>query len=60
MLISKDEDFVHISSTDPDPSPVVWIRVGNCTKRALLDWFAPLFPSVIKALNNGETLIEVI
>jgi predicted nuclease of predicted toxin-antitoxin system len=39
---------------------VVWIRVGNCSNRALLAWFAPLLPSIVDRLAQGETLIEVI
>jgi hypothetical protein len=38
---------------------VVWIRLGNTTKRTLLEWLLPLMPEVVRAIEAGETLIEV-
>jgi len=59
VLITKDEDF-------PDqvplggPAPVViWVRVGNTTRRGLLDWFAPSLDRVIAMVDRGDRLIEL-
>jgi len=59
VLITKDEDF-------PDqvllggPAPIiVWIRVGNATRRALLDWFDPLLDRAITMIDRGERLVEL-
>ncbi|MHB1617579.1 MAG: hypothetical protein ACYCUX_09985 [Metallibacterium sp.] len=38
---------------------VVWVRLGNTSKRQLLVWFDALLPSMIAALKRGEVLIEV-
>lgn len=59
-IITKDEDFSHLSLLDPLPAPVVWVRVGNCSRAALLNWFAPLLPDIVAALEQGETLVELV
>ena len=42
----------------PGP-PVVWLRVGNTSRRALLIWFTAFLPSIINDLQRGERLVEV-
>lgn len=59
VVISKDEDFVTLATLQTDQAQVVWIRLGNTTKRGLLQWFAPLLPSIVEALERGERLVEV-
>lgn len=59
VIISKDEDFARrVRDTTTGPS-VVWLRVGNSSKRALEAWFVPLPPATIVQLKAGERLIEV-
>lgn len=60
VLISKDEDFALLSRRDPDGPPVVWIRLGNTTNRALGLTFMPLVPAILDGLRRGERLIEVV
>lgn len=59
VVISKDEDFVTLATLQPEQAQVVWIRLGNTTRRGLLQWFAPLLPSIEEALERGERLVEV-
>lgn len=59
VILTKDEDFafrVHQSSISP---VIVWVRIGNCSKRALLEWFSPLLPKILEAIAQGQRLIEV-
>ena len=59
-IITKDEDFKNLlllASTHK--TPVVWVRIGNCSNAALIKWFQPLFPQVIAHLQQGECLIEL-
>lgn len=59
VIVTKDDDFAHrVRSTSIGPS-VVWLRVGNSSKRALEAWFLPLLPAIIEQLQAGERLIEV-
>jgi predicted nuclease of predicted toxin-antitoxin system len=41
------------------PIPLVWIRNGNCSNRALLAWLEPLWQDALKRLEQGEQLIEL-
>jgi predicted nuclease of predicted toxin-antitoxin system len=60
MIVTKDEDFsarIQIYSSYP---AVVWLRIGNCSNRALLRWLAPLLPHILDCLKQGEKLVEII
>jgi predicted nuclease of predicted toxin-antitoxin system len=60
VIVSKDEDFVHLRTLRPDGPSLVWVRVGNTTRRELLAWFDRLLPEIERALLAGERLIEVV
>jgi predicted nuclease of predicted toxin-antitoxin system len=51
VLITKDENFLAIRSASRDGPSVVWLRIGNATNRALIDWLAPRFPAILAALG---------
>ena len=59
VIVSKDEDFVDRGLLSDRPVPLVWIRKGNCSNRALLEWLEPLWPDTLKRLEQGEQLIEL-
>ena len=59
VLITKDEDFAEwVRRGRPGPQ-VVWLRIGNSTKRELFGWLEPLLPAVLRQLQQGERLVEV-
>lgn len=59
VIITKDEDFVYLSSTSSDTPSVVWVRVGNIGKQALLRWMEPLMIRIISEIETGEKIIEI-
>lgn len=59
IIITKDEDFIVLASFQTDGPAIVWVRLGNTTKQALLNWFDPLVPAIISALENGDKLVEL-
>lgn len=59
VLITKDEGFPDQVLLGGSAPAVVWIRVGNTTRLALLDWFTPLLARVIAMTESGERLIEL-
>jgi len=63
VIITKDEDFedrsTRLSELGKVPS-IIWIRLGNTTKRTLLIWFSNLLPEITLRLEAGERLIEII
>jgi predicted nuclease of predicted toxin-antitoxin system len=59
VIITKDEDFADRWLLSDRPVPLIWIRKGNCSNRALLAWLEPLWPDVLMRLEQGEQLIEL-
>lgn len=58
-IVSKDEDFLHPSVSDPSGPSFVWVRIGNCRKSALLAAFDHVRSHLIQALNEGQKVIEI-
>ena len=59
IILSKDEDFADRWLLNDDGIALVWIRKGNCSNRALMNWLEPLWPDVLRRLEQGEQLIEL-
>ncbi len=59
-VVTKDEDFVARCVGNPDAPVVVWLRIGNATKRVLFAWLEPRLPEIKKRLEQGDTLVEVV
>lgn len=59
-IITKDEDFQALANQqDSIPPQVVWVRLGNCRKGALLDAFARILPSLKELLAAGNAVVEI-
>ncbi len=58
-VVTKDEDFVARCLGNPAAPAVVWLRIGNCTNRALFTWLEPLLPQIKSRLSAGDRSIEV-
>ncbi len=59
ILVTKDEDFAHRLSQGGEAPVILWLRIGNTSRQALLEWFVPLLPQIETWLQDGERLIEV-
>lgn len=59
VIVTKDEDFQHRLQQGGLVLVVVWLRVGNTSRRALLEWFEPLLPKIETLLAQGDHLIEL-
>ena len=58
-ILTKDEDFPHRSQQTMNRPVVVWLRIGNCSRRALLQWFEPFLPQIERLVQQGNVLIEL-
>jgi predicted nuclease of predicted toxin-antitoxin system len=59
IILTKDEDFAERSARSLTAPTIVWLRIGNATNRALLEWLTPRWAGVVALLQAGERLIEV-
>jgi predicted nuclease of predicted toxin-antitoxin system len=58
VLISKDEDFLLLRL--PNRFALLWLRCGNSTNKAFVEWLEARWPRIEALINTGERLIEVI
>ncbi len=58
-IVSMDEDFRHISARFGFPPKVVWVRLGNVRRQALLGAFAKLLPELCAGLEGDTAVIEI-
>jgi len=59
VIITKDEDFAVRWASGARAVPVIWLRIGNCSRRALVGWLLPQMPRITELSDAGETLIEL-
>lgn len=59
VIVTKDEDFTSMFAVGVDMPPVVWVRVGNTRRAAMLAWFGPLIDQVVSMVEAGNRLIEL-
>lgn len=55
-IVTKDDDFKDRVLLSKTKIPVVLIRVGNCSNRALLAWFAPVLPGLTVDLASFASI----
>lgn len=58
VIITKDEDFTQIGRSAAGPQ-IVWLRLGNVNRNALLDRVSKALPQMIEAIEDGERVIEI-
>lgn len=59
MLITKDEDFAALLVMRGASPVIVWIRIPNTRRQALLAWFEPLIDTIVELVESGNRLIEL-
>jgi predicted nuclease of predicted toxin-antitoxin system len=59
VIMTKDEDFARRVCQTPEGPSVVWLRIGNCSNRALLDHLVPLLTDIVERIHLGDRIVEV-
>jgi predicted nuclease of predicted toxin-antitoxin system len=59
VIVTKDEGFAERAARVAAGPEIVWLRVGNTTTQALLQWLAPQWLQVIALLDDGNRVVEV-
>lgn len=59
VIVSKDEDFFHLSGSDANGPPIVWVRLGNCRNLALFAAIDCILSDLLQAINEGAKVVEV-
>ncbi len=58
-IVSKDEDFFHLSGSDTNGPPFVWVRLGNCRNSTLFATFDDILPHLLEVIESGTKVVEV-
>lgn len=58
-IMTKDEDFALRRVRESEGPTIIWLRIGNCSRAALIRWLLPLLGSIEELVKAGENLIEV-
>lgn len=59
VIVTKDEDFADMVAMGGEVPGVVWIRIGNTRRAALLTWFEPHIEQIVEMVSSGHRLIEL-
>jgi predicted nuclease of predicted toxin-antitoxin system len=59
VVFTKDEDFARRALVSKRAPVIVWLRVGNTSRRALLTWLEPLLTQIEVQVARDESIIEV-
>lgn len=57
VIVTKDEDSADVLIAAGRAPAVVWVRVGNTRRTALLGWFEPLISQIEAPVEAGNRLI---
>ena len=59
VIITKDEDFQIRASVSSEAPKLIWVRIGNTSKKSLLQYFEKKWKQIKTELDKGESLIEL-
>ncbi|PWU10212.1 MAG: hypothetical protein C5B50_25925 [Verrucomicrobia bacterium] len=59
VVVSKDEDFLHLANRPADTGKLLWVRIGNCRKPTLLQAFDRELPRIVQAFDQGVHVVEI-
>ena len=59
ILVTKDEDFLHLVLQPGVAVRLVWVRIGNCRNSHLLSAFERAWPRILERIGAEERIIEI-
>lgn len=59
VVTSKDSDFLRLLDEHGPPPQVIWVTCGNTSNQKMREVLGEVLPSVINALQKGESLVEI-
>ncbi len=58
IVVSKDEDFFILATRPDESGRLLWIRLGNCRKKALISALEASWASIEESFSGGQRIVE--
>lgn len=59
IVVTRDADFFRFSRDGMLRVPLIWVRLGNLRRGALASALRARLPAMVKAIEAGESIIEI-
>lgn len=59
IVVSKDDGFVFLAHRQGDHGRLLWVRLGNCRKTALLAAWEQFHDTIAAAFASGQRIVEL-
>ena len=59
VMVSKDEDFYFLALSPGSTGRLVWVKIGNCRKPALIEKVRAQLAAIVAALESGSRIVEI-
>jgi len=59
VVVSKDEDFYFLATAPGSIIKLIWVRIGNCRTKVLLETFKMQLPRIVAAFESGSRIVEI-
>jgi len=59
IVLTKDQDFVHLVDRLGPPPQVLWVTAGNTSTEYLKSLLERALPTALDLLDKGEPLVEI-
>jgi predicted nuclease of predicted toxin-antitoxin system len=59
VVVSKDEDFFFFASEATAAARLLWVRVGNCRTKFMLEKFRIRLPQIVASFEAGSKIVEL-
>lgn len=56
-IVTKDRDFYHLAIAKGHPPKVVWLTIGNCTNRQLIELVVGSVEAITQFIQSDKDLL---
>lgn len=59
VLITKDDDFLHLAGHHQSSARLLWVRLGNCRNAVLMPAILSALDEIIGRFEAGDQIVEL-
>lgn len=58
-IVTKDKDFYHLLNTLGPPPKIVWLSIGNCSNKKVIELFAKHQKQIAEFIKSSRSLFVI-